>query len=173
MKDQFKKLVQDKELDDRLDLDFDEAEEEEHNFAGFSTNARLVDRGDRTNQEYFCYVVECGDCEAEILYVLQTEYHLVVGSEHTVPMELCWTECDWEVGDADEVDDRWDESESFVSSDAALLICDCGTRTPVRFGVDGGLCISPTNYPLKRVQVAKSRLPYRTEPKDDWDIKDF
>ena len=172
MKDQFKRLVQKNNLEDRVDVDFEESPEKESDFSGLSTNARLVDRGGRTNQKYLCRAVPCDGCGEPVLYVLEPEYHIVVGEEHSLPLELCWTECKWEASGSDEIDDGRDESHGLVSSDFALVTCSaCEETTPFRFGVDGGLCIAVSKYERTHVRIPKSRLPYRSSPEDDWVVE--
>lgn len=176
MKDQFKNALKgsigDLDLDEGAETD--EVSDDLPGFSPTGTSVRLTDRGDTSSKAYPCRAVPCSACEEAVLYVMEPEYDIITGIDHTVPLELCWTECEWEVGDEDDLDDQWDASEDLVSEEAALIRCGaCGDVTAVRFGADGGMCLAVSMYDVRDVPVAKSRLPFRKEPKEDWMTTDL
>lgn len=165
MKDQFKQSVQD-QLGD-LDFEDDTDPPSEDTYRTLDTSdVRLQYTDELTNQAYSCRVAEC-ECGEGLLFVVEPEaYDIVVGLDHTTPLELCWTPHPWETSE-------YGGSESLASQQAAEVTCsDCGSTQTFPFGKDGGLYVECEELPALDVPVAKRCLPYRTSPKSSWTVFD-
>jgi hypothetical protein len=128
-----------------------------------TSTARLQSEGDLTKETHDTYTLSC-DCGTPLLRVLDPEYDLIVGIDHAVPVELCWTSCEWDVQSDDQPSDL-----ELLSENMAVLTCsNCGSKEVIPFGQQGGLFVPIDQCDHQQTPIPRDRLRYRTHPEHSW-----
>lgn len=136
-----------------------------------SSKFNITSRGPYTQANYQCIAVPCerASCKETLLNIIEPEYHLEVGVETSIPIELVFTQIEGKIRKG--TVQLWSRHALATENIYSFKCPQCDHENKYVICKDEGLLILTVDQSHVEIPVPKNRIRFLSTPKENWNLE--